>query len=133
MPEESEQQAPAPSEPALNEPTPADVAEIPVFDEDPDQPPRIRVVADSLIVRTKADGDVAIALRVPWRMIADMEEKEPREQLYLLLRERGEESMVDRLEELDWVDSSEIVRKFHQALGEKQQARLGESLRSSTS
>ncbi len=62
MPDETEPQTPAPTEPRLDDPTPIDIVEIPVFDVDPENPPRVRVVADSLVVTTKADGDVAIAL-----------------------------------------------------------------------
>ncbi|MDZ4045177.1 MAG: hypothetical protein U1E32_05290 [Rhodoglobus sp.] len=118
------------------------VEPIPVFSAEPEEKPRYYVINDVLVGQTK-DGEIRLPLHVPFRLIGLIEDLSPREQLYIVLRDRGEPNwfrrmigwrkgkrLVQAIENLDAVDSWEVVRKFWQAFGEKEQARVGESLRS---
>lgn len=120
------------AEPTLDEER-VELIPVPVYAEGEDGGDRIRVVGRILVVDTEEDGQFCISLRIPHRVIPELEDKEPREQLYELLRHRGEDELVTRLDDADEIDSREIVRKFWQAWGERQEARLGESVRSSAS
>jgi len=134
-------EAESPREPTLDEPQ-FEVVPVDVFDTDPEQKPRHYVVGGELVSQT-ADGEVRLPLRVPFRLLGDLADKSPRDQLYAVLRDhatprgrrlvrwfRRRPDLVQRIDELDYIDSGDIIRKFWQALGEKEQARLGESLRS---
>jgi hypothetical protein len=119
------------------------VEPVPVFSAEPEgDKPRYYVVDDVLVGQTR-DGEIRLPLHVPFRMIKLIEDLSPRDQLYMVLRDRGEPNwfrrmigwrrgkrLVQAIENLDAVDHWEVVRKFWQAFGEKEQARVGESLRS---
>jgi hypothetical protein len=128
---------PESSEPSLDEADDPKLAPIPVFVEAPADPPRHYVIDDTLVSQTRG-GEVRIALYVPFRVTHLLADRSPREQLYRLLRLRGKnlrerwagQRVVRRLENLDTTDSNDIVRRFWQAYGEREVARLGESLRS---
>jgi hypothetical protein len=121
-----------PTEPRLDEER-FELVPIPFLEKDPADPPRVRVVGSVLLFRTEDGEDLSLLLRVPRRLIPELEDNSPREQLYMVLRARGDDDIVDRIEDLDFVDSADIVRRFWQANGQRDEARLGESVRSSAS
>jgi hypothetical protein len=126
-------------EPALDERY--ELAPIPVFDAVPEDEPRIYVLGDELIAhlsgRTRwlrrPKKPLRLALTVPFRMLAALEGQEPREQLWMVLADRGDRRAVRALDDGDVWESRWIIRAFWAAYGERQDARLGESLRSSDS
>lgn len=119
------------TEPALDEPT-VFLIPIPVLDERPEAPERFYVHGTDLICQTE-DGPLELSLRIKTRLQAELEDKPPREQLYIVLRSHGRDDQVEAIEDLDLIDSREIVRKYWQAFGGRNDARLGESLSSSPS
>jgi hypothetical protein len=127
-------------EPALDEKY--ELAPIPVFDAVPtENEPRIYVLGDELIAhlsgRTRwlrrPKKPLRLALVVPHRMLAALEGQEPRDQLWMVLADRGDRRAVKALDEGDVWETRWIIRAFWAAYGERQDARLGESLRSSSS
>lgn len=105
---------------------------VPVLDAEPAEKPKFYVFNDALVAQT-GEGELRLSLKIKTKLVPVMEDKPPREQFDILLQAREEHHLIDFLDELDIVDSREIVRKFFQAFGEKQQARLGESFSSSHS
>lgn len=117
---------------------------VPVFEIEPSELPRHCVIDGELVSQTDL-GEVRISLRVPFRLIRTLALLTPRAQLYTVLIDRERKPSwwsrlifwrrrsrtVRTLEDLDYVDSEEIVAKFWQAFAEREQVRLGESLRSS--
>lgn len=119
------------AEPALDEPT-VHLKPIPVVDETPDETERFYVLGSDLYCRV--DGQtIGLSLRIKTRLQGELEEKTPREQLYIVLRSHDRADMVEQIEDMDLIDSREVVRKYWQAFGERNEARLGESLSSSPS
>ena len=104
---------------------------IPVFEKAPaGVAPRFMVVGGALVAQSD-EGEFVISLKVPTKVVPLMEDLSPLEQIKVLLQSRGAEEDIERLGELDIIDSREIARKFFQAFGEKEEARLGESFTSS--
>lgn len=119
------------AEPSLQEPT-VFLKPIPVYEDTPDEADRFYVIGSDLYCLVD-DLTIRLSLKIKQRLEAELEDKTPREQLYLVLRNQGNDQLVDVIEDLDIVDSREVVRKYWQAFGERNQARLGESLSSSPS
>lgn len=105
---------------------------IPVFDAHPKKAPKFMVVGDDFVGQT-TEGEVVTTLRIPQRLIQSLEGLDTEQQLLFLLEHRGEQATLDLLPELDVIDYRELVRKYWQAFHEKEEARVGESFRSSAS
>jgi hypothetical protein len=118
-------------EPKLDEPE-LFLKPIPVLEEKPAAPDRFYVLGTDLVCQTE-EGELELSLKIKTKLQVELEDKTPREQLYIVLRSQGRDEQVELIEELDLIDSREIVRKYWQAFGERNEARLGESLSSSPS
>lgn len=107
---------------------------IPVLEKEPAKnPPKFAVVDDALVAQTES-GPLRLALKVPMRWLDELDLITTYfEQLVLILQKRGDEETLERLYDMDMIDAREIARKFSQATSEKEQARVGESFRSSDS
>lgn len=120
------------SEPSLDEPD-IYLIPIPMLDTKPAaDPPRFYILGSDLICQSD-EGELVLSLKIKTKLQSELEDLPPRDQLYIVLRSHGREDLVDKIEELDLVDSREIVRKYFQAFGQRNDARLGESFGSSPS
>ena len=104
---------------------------VPVFDTVPRKTPKFMVVGDTFTAQTD-EGDLQIGLKIPTKLVPQLEDLPMLEQVKIILQSRGDEDTLARLDELDIIDTREVARKYFQAFGEKEQARLGESFTSST-
>lgn len=116
------------------EETPKVLIPIPVLEKKPARnPPKFYVLDDTLVAQTDSEP-LCLALKVPMRWLPELDEISTYfEQLEFILQRRGDEETLERLYDMDIIDAREIARKFSQATSEKEQARLGESYRSSDS
>lgn len=120
------------SEPTLDEPE-IFLIPIPTLEAKPDEnPPRFYILGSDLICQTD-EGELTLSLKIKTKLQPELEDLPPRQQLYIVLRSHGRDDLVETIEELDLVDSREIVRKYFQAFGQRNDARLGESFGSSPS
>lgn len=110
-----------------------EVAPIPVHEKAPARKPKYMVVGETFTAQT-GDGELRIPLRFKTklvRVIRDLEDE--LDQLFGLLNGLGDEATAEALDELDIFETTEIAEKYFQAWQEKNEARLGELVRSSSS
>lgn len=128
-----------PAEVEVNETPEAEVTPdpIPVFDDERaagKTKPKFFVAGSTFFAQTD-DGELKIPLRFKTklvRLIRDMPGDEL-DQLFALLDGLGDQETADALDELDIFETTEIAEAYFQAWQEKNEARLGESQRSSNS
>lgn len=122
-----------------DEPTPDEddlEPEIPVFDETEapefEQRPKYMIVGDLFIANTEA-GELRFRMAFKTKLIRQMppDMRTALDELTYLFT--SQPKLIEQMDELDIEESREIARKFFKAYGEHQQARLGESGRSSRS
>jgi len=111
---------------------PKKIPPVPKFDSIPDDRPPFMVVDDVFYAQTD-QGEMQVSLRIPRKTVPELEDLPALDQVEILLRSRGEEQGLELIGELDIIDARLLARKFFQAFGEKQEARLGESSGSSDS
>lgn len=112
------------------EPEPKRLIPIPVHDSMPRKPPQFFVHEDALHA---TDLGLQISLQVKTRFVEELVGHSPLEQLRILTQLRDEEPLTEAIDEMDFIDASELASKFFQAFHEKEEARLGESFSSSGS
>lgn len=108
--------------------------EVDVFDDDkaPEfEKPRYMVVGSKFIAQSE-QGEIHLPMSFKTRLFRLMPDNlELIGQVFYLNADN--QKVLEQLDELDIEDSREIARKYFQAYQERQQARLGESARSSRS
>jgi len=103
---------------------------VPVFDSMPRKPPSFFVCDDALHATSLG---LQISLHIKTRFVEELAGNGTLEQLRILSQIRGEESLTEAIDDMDFIDASELASKFFQAFHEKEEARLGESFSSSDS
>jgi hypothetical protein len=90
------------------------------------------VIGDTFIAQSE-QGEIKIPLTFKTKLIRAMPDDllDLLDQVYYLCA--GDTKLIARFDELDITESRTIARKMFQAFRERQQARLGESRRSSAS
>lgn len=80
------------------------------------------------------EGEIKIPLRFKTKLIRTITrggDTDEAEQLFMLVEGLGDKATSEKLDELDFLDTTEIALRFFQAWEEKNEARLGELRRSS--
>ncbi len=104
---------------------------IPTFDHDPDRWPPFAIVGTDLVTE---QGALRISLKFPSRLAAEIDEIPGRRgQLEAIIRGRGEESLLERLGEMDNVERGVLESKWFQAYAQREEASMGEAFSSSAS
>lgn len=111
----------------------AEVTPIPVVAKAPAKKPKHLVVAETFYTQT-SDGELRIPLRFKTKLLRAIRDSgDELDQLFALLAGLGDEATAASLDELDIFETTEIAEKYFQAWQEKNEARLGELQRSSSS
>lgn len=110
-----------------------EVEPVPVLTKAPAKKPKYMVVGDAFYAQTD-DGELRVPLRFKTKLVRSIRDLEDElDQLFALLEGLGDKSTAEALDELDIFETTEIAEKYFQAWQEKNEARLGEAVRSSRS
>ena len=108
---------------------------VPFLDEEPTaSKPKTMVVGNTFIAQTSDEtvGEIRIRLGFKTKLLRAIRDTgDEIDQVFALLDGIGDKKTADQLDELDIFETTEIVTAFFQAFGQKQDARVGESGRSS--
>lgn len=106
---------------------------VPVLERIPAKKPKYFVAGDRFYAQTD-DGELQVPLRFKTKLVRAIRDLDDElDQLFALLEGLGDKSTAEALDELDIFETTEIAEKYFQAWQEKNEARLGEAQRSSTS
>ena len=107
---------------------------IPVFDEGkpPTTKPPFFVAGTTFFAQTE-DGELSVPLRFKTSLVRAIRDVDGDEidMMFALLEGLGDKVTADALDDLDIFETTRIVAAFFRAWREKQQASVGEALRSS--
>lgn len=109
---------------------------LPIFETPPSIKPKYFVAGSTFFAQMEDGWELAVPIKLSTKMVRSLrdfgnESSDELDQLLELFRMLGNESVVERLEENDFLDSMEAAMKYFQAWEEKNEARLGELQRSS--
>lgn len=96
--------------------------------------PNYQVVDDVFVFLDKEQGEVRIPLRFKMkllRQINQLEDQDDIDQLFALLDGLGDTRSIEQIDEMDVFDAMELVEAYFGEFEKKNEARLGESSRSS--
>lgn len=106
---------------------------VPVLVKVPAKKPKYFVAGDRFYAQTD-DGELQVPLRFKTKLVRAIRDLDDElDQLFALLEGLGDKDTAAALDELDIFETTEIAEKYFQAWQEKNEARLGESQRSSRS
>jgi hypothetical protein len=98
----------------------------------PVEKPRFQVVDEKFIAQLSEGGEIRVPIRLKTKLVREVMigDKDEMEQFFELLDGIGDAETADKLDELDIIETLEIVAEFFKAFGEKAKATPGESVRS---
>jgi len=107
---------------------------IEVLDERPGaNPPKFYILGSDLVAQTD-EGQLTLSLRIKSKNADKFDNIEGRrKRLDAILEANNQKAVSKTLDELDVIDTGEIVQKWYQAWDQRNEARLGESFRSLSS
>jgi hypothetical protein len=110
-----------------------EVEEVPFLDVEPkSNKPKYFVAGDTFIGQTSDQGELRVKLTFKTKLVRAIRDKgDELDQFIALMDGIGDSKSIAQLDELDIFETTEIVSAFFQAFAQKQDARLGESSRSS--
>jgi hypothetical protein len=96
--------------------------------------PKFQVVGDTFIAQTTDQGELAIRLNFKFKLLRRVRDSggDEIDQFFNLLDGIGDQETLDKLDELDAIEATELIGAYFREFGERQQASLGESSRSSS-
>lgn len=124
--------------PAEEQPTTPQRTPIPVVDTIPTKAkkPKYFVAGNTFYAQMEDGWELAVPIKLSVRTVRDlrdMDDDEELDQLVKLFEILGDGDTVEKLIDGDFLDATEAALKYFQAWEEKNEARLGELLRSSSS
>lgn len=95
--------------------------------------PRFVTVGDTFIAQTTDQGELQVRLRFKFKVLRSVRNAggDELDQFFNLLDGIGDQETLDKIDELDAIEATEIIGAYFQEFAKKQQAALGESSRSS--
>lgn len=93
----------------------------------PPSKPKFIVIENKLVVQTE-QGELKLPLQLKTKLIRSIRSAgvDEMDQFFLILDSIGAEDALAKLDELDILDTAEIVAKFFAEFQSRQEARLGE-------